>query len=327
MDVSSNQPTPDSGGLGGMSTAESDPTLMASFKAAAFSVTQLYKESVKQERRAFRSGYDQCLQDLWQFISANRGNSRDGAVALNDLVGFLSRKHEQLKDMDATEAGALGASNVGRRDGPPGDNISQQQEQQQQQHHQNPLPDQQEQHHQQSQQSLQQQRHHHEMDIPTATAPRFQAPSSFASIIPSSDFTFSMPLSPPSISAHPAHDHISQAPSNSFSSVPSLSPSALATSPADVFPGHAYQQDSPISSLKRRWGNSNMGGGPMPGFQHAQQQQFHQQHQHQQQPQHSQPPQQLTFDTSGLARRLNWNVDPFSGEPTVKRSRRKKDEM
>ncbi|CAO3703390.1 unnamed protein product [Rhizopus stolonifer] len=43
--------------------------LMDSFKAAALKVTTLYKDSLVQNRKAYAAGYQQALQDLYEFIS------------------------------------------------------------------------------------------------------------------------------------------------------------------------------------------------------------------------------------------------------------------
>ncbi|KAI9305247.1 hypothetical protein BJ944DRAFT_142278, partial [Cunninghamella echinulata] len=45
--------------------------LMDSFKAAALKVTTLYKDSLVQNRKAYASGYQQALQDLYEFISSH----------------------------------------------------------------------------------------------------------------------------------------------------------------------------------------------------------------------------------------------------------------
>ncbi|KAI9014684.1 hypothetical protein BC832DRAFT_546150 [Gaertneriomyces semiglobifer] len=101
--------------------SEPDPALLDSFKAAAASVTQLYRESVKTQRRAYQQGYSQCLQDLWQFVGAQRGQQRDG-VAITELVSFFARKYEQLQSASTANVEAdNGQMQVRREEAQPKD--------------------------------------------------------------------------------------------------------------------------------------------------------------------------------------------------------------
>ena len=67
-------------------------------------VTSLLKESQKQNRKAYQSGYSQCLQDLWQFVQ-QRGVQQPTAehptgqtmVSVVDLALFLRSKHEEMQ--------------------------------------------------------------------------------------------------------------------------------------------------------------------------------------------------------------------------------------
>ncbi|KAG0037185.1 hypothetical protein BGZ82_002989 [Podila clonocystis] len=49
----------------------SEQALLASFKAAALSVTQLYKDSQKHQRAEHAKGYEAGLQDILSFISSH----------------------------------------------------------------------------------------------------------------------------------------------------------------------------------------------------------------------------------------------------------------
>ncbi|RUS23563.1 hypothetical protein BC938DRAFT_474952 [Jimgerdemannia flammicorona] len=78
----------------------SEHALMASFKAAAFSVTQLYKDSLRQNRRAYAAGYEQCLQDLYGFLTSHPAtlvSSDQSAIPVQDLLNFARSKNAQLQ--------------------------------------------------------------------------------------------------------------------------------------------------------------------------------------------------------------------------------------
>ncbi|KAI8817761.1 uncharacterized protein EV422DRAFT_539858 [Fimicolochytrium jonesii] len=105
-----------------------DPALLQSFKAAAQTVTHLYRESIKLQRRGYLAGYDQCLQDLWQFVSAQRsaaGGAKEN-LTVTDLVSFFSAKHEALRN-------AIELSSSADGDAPSQQQTQQQQQQQQRQ--------------------------------------------------------------------------------------------------------------------------------------------------------------------------------------------------
>ncbi|TPX67192.1 hypothetical protein SpCBS45565_g03979 [Spizellomyces sp. 'palustris'] len=74
----------------------SEPSVANSFKQAAYAVTQLYKESLNQQKRSYNAGYSQCLQDLWQFVALQRGQGKQ-AVPVTDLVTFFAKKYEMLQ--------------------------------------------------------------------------------------------------------------------------------------------------------------------------------------------------------------------------------------
>ncbi|GAN04876.1 hypothetical protein MAM1_0075d04342 [Mucor ambiguus] len=67
--------------------------LMDSFKAAALKVTTLYKDSLVQNRKSYAAGYQQALQDLYEFISAQPEN---GYIPVQDVLSFARQKNNQL---------------------------------------------------------------------------------------------------------------------------------------------------------------------------------------------------------------------------------------
>ena len=77
----------------------SESQLMDAFKSAANSVALLYKESLQQSRGSFNTGYNQALQDIWEYIS------QDMSEPLNrtELVAFLQEKHSQIVNRPTAE--------------------------------------------------------------------------------------------------------------------------------------------------------------------------------------------------------------------------------
>ncbi|KAG0316393.1 hypothetical protein BGZ97_006936 [Linnemannia gamsii] len=88
-------------GGGGGETPEQ--VLLASFKAAALSVTQLYKDSLKNQRAEHAKGYEAALQDLLAFITTHPvvqekkdlGMTEDEirqttSLSIDDVVRFIS---------------------------------------------------------------------------------------------------------------------------------------------------------------------------------------------------------------------------------------------
>lgn len=67
--------------------------LMDSFKAAALKVTTLYKDSLVQNRKAYAAGYQQALQDLYEFISVQPENR---LIPVQDVLNFARNKSNQL---------------------------------------------------------------------------------------------------------------------------------------------------------------------------------------------------------------------------------------
>ncbi|ORX81571.1 hypothetical protein K493DRAFT_93841 [Basidiobolus meristosporus CBS 931.73] len=83
-----------------------DPALLNSFKAAATAVTQMYKDAMKQNRKSYQTGYEQCLQDLIGYISTHasvqsqrdRGDIqlRNSFIPASDLIAFTREKYTQI---------------------------------------------------------------------------------------------------------------------------------------------------------------------------------------------------------------------------------------
>ncbi|KAG8906506.1 hypothetical protein FRB99_006726 [Tulasnella sp. 403] len=59
--------------------AQADRVLLDNFKAAALSITTLYKSSLKHSKRSYNAGYAACLLDVLHFIQA--GVSAEGRMA------------------------------------------------------------------------------------------------------------------------------------------------------------------------------------------------------------------------------------------------------
>ncbi|KAJ3272491.1 hypothetical protein HK104_004457, partial [Borealophlyctis nickersoniae] len=223
--------------------------ILDSFKAAACSVTHLYKESLKQNRRAYQAGYSQCLTDVCQFLSQQPTQPGTGQmlVSVADLAGFLRTKQEQNQQAGvAAAAGATGGREAGKGDGngmyghsrqhgdvesnlqeslvaPSADQPMQPQAQQQQgphQHHHQQRHHLQHPHQQDQQPSpqQQQQQHHHHHDQLSFPNQHSQIPSPTQHLFPSD-----------------------------------LPPSLNGASP--VFPIAGVGLGGNMDSLKRRWGD------------------------------------------------------------------------
>ncbi|KAI8077864.1 uncharacterized protein BX664DRAFT_343697 [Halteromyces radiatus] len=85
----------------------SENALMDSFKAAALKVTTLYKDSLVQNRKAYASGYQQALQDLYEFISSHPSTTvsqqdsfvtptEHGFLPVQDLLAYARQRNNQL---------------------------------------------------------------------------------------------------------------------------------------------------------------------------------------------------------------------------------------
>ncbi|KAK9709478.1 hypothetical protein K7432_009019 [Basidiobolus ranarum] len=83
-----------------------EQALLNSFKSAATAVTQMYKDAMKQNRKSYHSGYEQCLQDLIGYISSHnsvqaqreRGEIqlRNSYIPASDLMAFTREKYSQV---------------------------------------------------------------------------------------------------------------------------------------------------------------------------------------------------------------------------------------
>ncbi|ORX96137.1 hypothetical protein K493DRAFT_314652 [Basidiobolus meristosporus CBS 931.73] len=90
-----------------------EQALLSSFKSAATAVTQMYKDSMKQNRKSYQAGYEQCLQDLIGYISSHnnvqsqraRGEPqlRNSFIPASDLLAFTREKYSQVHT-DATNS-------------------------------------------------------------------------------------------------------------------------------------------------------------------------------------------------------------------------------
>ncbi|KAJ1989411.1 hypothetical protein H4R33_002080 [Dimargaris cristalligena] len=92
---------------------DGDDILPAVFRQAAMSVTELYKKALTQNRRAYRAGYEQCLEDfggfLAEFIASSSSATPAGSgsnmvgdeatipVTWDQVVRFVSYKQQQLE--------------------------------------------------------------------------------------------------------------------------------------------------------------------------------------------------------------------------------------
>ncbi|KAJ1984474.1 hypothetical protein H4R34_000621 [Dimargaris verticillata] len=99
------------GSNGGAESPEADQALALAFRQAALSVTDLYKKATTRNRRAYRAGYQQCLEDFAQFLSChgavpprptNMADNGGGdvqrlTIAWDDIVQFASIKQQQLE--------------------------------------------------------------------------------------------------------------------------------------------------------------------------------------------------------------------------------------
>jgi hypothetical protein len=80
--------------------AQSEGELMDSFKLAANSVALLYRSGINESKKSYSAGYEQALQDVWEFLSAAPDMSKP--IHRADLLSFLQRQH-QLQQEDIQE--------------------------------------------------------------------------------------------------------------------------------------------------------------------------------------------------------------------------------
>jgi hypothetical protein len=72
--------------------AHSEGELMDSFKLAANSVALLYRSGINQSKKSYAAGYEQALQDVWEFLSATPDMTTP--IHRADLLSFLQRQHQ-----------------------------------------------------------------------------------------------------------------------------------------------------------------------------------------------------------------------------------------
>ncbi|KAF9948211.1 hypothetical protein BGZ70_002313 [Mortierella alpina] len=215
----------------------SEQVLLASFKAAALSVTQLYKDSLKHQRAEHAKGYEAALQDFLAFIANHpavqekkeQGQSEDEirqstSLSVDEIVSFISN----ARSMNCSAAGNEALQHQphqqqqqqhhihGQEQQQQQQQLQQQQilqqqqqqqylqQQQQEQEQQRQQQQQQQQQHQQHQQEQQQQSHqsHQQQPLgtlqPSAGAAGLPPPAS-APIFPSDAFTFTAPIFHPGL--------------------------------------------------------------------------------------------------------------------------------
>ncbi|KAL1916984.1 uncharacterized protein VTP21DRAFT_5181 [Calcarisporiella thermophila] len=93
------------------SNADLEQALVSSFRAAATSVTQLYKSATSLQRRAYQAGYEQCLQDLYAYLvshphieayrqhqGGSEGDVWHQSIPAGDVLAFARSKLSQLRD-------------------------------------------------------------------------------------------------------------------------------------------------------------------------------------------------------------------------------------
>ncbi|KAJ1954406.1 hypothetical protein IWQ62_005765, partial [Dispira parvispora] len=96
-------------------TEEEDHQLSLIFRQAALSVTDLYKKAQAQNRRAYRAGYQQCLDEFVAFLSS-RLPTESGAVidqripvTWEEVARFVSLRQQEL-DQSSSASGGEGAT-------------------------------------------------------------------------------------------------------------------------------------------------------------------------------------------------------------------------
>ncbi|KAF9288609.1 hypothetical protein BGZ68_010909 [Mortierella alpina] len=206
----------------------SEQVLLASFKAAALSVTQLYKDSLKHQRAEHAKGYEAALQDFLAFIANHpavqekkeRGQSEDEirqstSLSVDDIVSFISnarsmnctaagnealhhnphQQQQQQHHLQAQEQQQLQQQQI----------LQQQQQQQQQQYLQQQQQEQEQQRQQQQQQQQQEQQSHQNhqqqphVTLQSSAGAAGLPPPASAPIFPSDAFTFAAPIFHPGL--------------------------------------------------------------------------------------------------------------------------------
>jgi hypothetical protein len=120
---------------------DNEQHLSSAFKAAAQSVTLLYKESLCQNKRSYTQGYMACANDVLHLFTMNSidVDREDAHFPVKSLVEFLKRRQAAL--LDELELGRQGHPDH-QQQGPPASNHQEDQamnqpgQQQQVYHHQ-----------------------------------------------------------------------------------------------------------------------------------------------------------------------------------------------
>jgi hypothetical protein len=80
--------------------------LMNTFKVAANSLALLYKESHNHSRKSYMSGYQQALQDLWEFISLQQSTGPNSMIPTSDVLSFIQSRHMETERKPVQEEGS-----------------------------------------------------------------------------------------------------------------------------------------------------------------------------------------------------------------------------
>jgi len=80
-----------------MNHTQIQDNLTSSFKAAAFSITQLYKESIQMNKKSYETGYENGVKDIKKWLESLKSQQNQPFVSLDYLVGVLNGK---LKDLN-----------------------------------------------------------------------------------------------------------------------------------------------------------------------------------------------------------------------------------
>ncbi|KDQ11337.1 hypothetical protein BOTBODRAFT_114572, partial [Botryobasidium botryosum FD-172 SS1] len=77
-------------------SAEKD--LLNNFKAAALSITTLYKSSLKTSKRSYSAGYEACLTDVLHFIQAGVSVDVDngGGMTIGRIMDWVEGRLDAL---------------------------------------------------------------------------------------------------------------------------------------------------------------------------------------------------------------------------------------
>jgi hypothetical protein len=77
--------------------------LMNTFKVAANSLALLYKESHNHSRKSYVSGYQQALQDLWEFISLQQSTGSNSMIPTSEVLSFIQSRHMETEKKPVQE--------------------------------------------------------------------------------------------------------------------------------------------------------------------------------------------------------------------------------